>query len=145
MDIKNNENPEAFLKPESQPSAIEDLYKQARNSVMYITRHTLSELKNLKQVPDDVKIVFYALMVLLKQKPNWETSRKCLSKLKIEEMLYFDNFQITKKSLEQCSKFTTLFDMEKMKKCNIYIPHLAIYIISIENFFRAKFSNTVIG
>jgi len=106
-----------------------------------LDRAKLAEFKQMQEVHNDIKNVFYALMAIFNRPQNWNEVKSYLQELSLDTLVQIDELPVTEKgNMSTIQKYTKDFNIEKLRVKNTMIPNLAQYIIAIEKYFKAKWN-----
>lgn len=146
---KNEKNQRFFAKNlEESKKELEEAQKpmqEARDIVdKRLDRNKLAEFKNTSEAKPEIKNVFFALMAIFNRPTNWGEVRSYLQELKLEDLQDIDNLPITERgNLPKIQSFSKDFNFNTLKRMNVMMPDLALYIHNVEKYFKAKWNAEV--
>lgn len=104
-----------------------------------LTKSRISELKMLAKPPAPVLLATAATMVLLNEKPEWDSARKAMQDPNfLTRLLSYDKESVTKKQMNALRAYVEdpLFAPEIMKRCGLAAHGLSMWVIAIYRYAK---------
>jgi len=118
---------------------IMEMLSAAMKALASLTKSCISELKMLAKPPAPVLLATAATMVLLNEKPEWDSARKAMQDPNfLTRLLSYDKESVTKKQMNALRAYVEdpLFAPEIMKRCGLAAHGLSMWVIAIYRYAK---------